>query len=281
MLYVTTYLLILTEQGPFFAPRNPSCYVHFIFPPPDHSLTPPSHQAGQRCRSPASPRYPAAGCRTDRPTDTSSQGDGTTCATQARPRACPCCPWELKGARWAYQLPASGTEIPPTCPALSHEWRQPKGIPLLPHSLMLREHVSPTPSLPPAPVGFATASQGEGLGVTGEERAAAGPRCSVMDSRERLRPRPSALPPCQGSRESAKQSVFAASQAAGGPHKHRAPKSKEPGLPGGFAWKTRVVLFVSERGCTSLLCSRACARDFEMARARWRIWEVVMDTPGQ
>lgn len=55
MLYVTTYLLILTEQGPFFAPRNPSCYVHFIFPPPDHSLNPPSHQAGQSCCSPALP----------------------------------------------------------------------------------------------------------------------------------------------------------------------------------------------------------------------------------
>lgn len=40
MVYVTTYLLILTEQGPFFTPRNSSCYVHFIFPPPAHSLNP-------------------------------------------------------------------------------------------------------------------------------------------------------------------------------------------------------------------------------------------------
>lgn len=39
-------------------------------------------------------------------------------------------------------------------------------------------------------------------------------------------PQPSALPPCQASRESAKQSVFGASRAAGGPRKHRAPKKQ-------------------------------------------------------
>lgn len=132
MLYVTSYLLILTEQGPFFTPRNPSCYVHFIFPPPDHSLNPPSHRAGQSRASPVSLHHLAAGCQTDRPTQASSQGNGTTCATQGHPHARPCCPGELKGGGWAHQLPASGTGIPPTHCAPSHEGRQPKGIPLLP-----------------------------------------------------------------------------------------------------------------------------------------------------
>lgn len=36
MLYITSYLFILREQGPFLTPRNPSCYVCFIFPPPHH-----------------------------------------------------------------------------------------------------------------------------------------------------------------------------------------------------------------------------------------------------
>lgn len=40
----------------------------------------------------------------------------------------------MKGSGWAHQLPTYGTGIPPTHRALSHEERQPKGIPLLPIS---------------------------------------------------------------------------------------------------------------------------------------------------
>lgn len=221
MLYVTSHLLILTEQGPFFMPRNPSCYIHFIFPPPDHSLNPP-FSPGR-----ASLHHPTTGCRTDRPTHASSQGNGTRCATQAHPHAHPCCPWELKGSGWAHQLPMPGTGIPPTRRAPSHEGRQPKGIPLLPHALRLGEHGSPPASLPPAPGGFAAASQGEGPWMTGGVRAAAGPQCRAMSGREQLWLQPSALLPCQVSQESAKQSIFSASWAAGGSHKHRAPSSKE------------------------------------------------------
>ena len=81
--------------------------------------------------------------------------------------------------------------------------------------------------------------------------------------------------------ESAKRSVFRASQAAAGPRKDRAPRSEEPGVRGGFAWRTRVASFVSERGCTSRPRSTASARDLETAQARCGIWEVVMDRPGQ
>lgn len=49
----------------------------------------------------------------------------------------------------------------------------------------------------------------------------------------------------------------------------------QPGLARGLTWKMRVVLFISERG------SSTCARDFEMVQVRCRIWEVVMDRPGQ
>lgn len=85
-----------------------------------------------------------------------------------------------------------------------------KVSPLLPGSLRLGEHVSPTPSLPPAPGGFAKASRGEGLGMKGEARAAAGPQWRVMGNQERVWPQPSAPTPCWVSRESAKQSVFGA-----------------------------------------------------------------------
>lgn len=77
-----------------------------------------------------------------------------------------------------------------------------------------------------------------------------------------------ALPPCQVI-EKVQSKAF--SVPAGGLHVC----PQEPGLPRGFAWKMRVVLFSSEQG------SSTCARDFEMVQVRCRVWEVVMDGPGQ
>lgn len=179
-------------------PGSPSAMSNFIFPPPDHSLNPtPSHRAGQSCPSPAPPRWGLP----DRPTYAHQLPGRWHSVCHPFP---PSRPREMKGGGGAHQLPASGTGIPPTRPAPSHRGGSPKASPpLLPHSLRPGESISPTPSSPRR----VCSSQPR--------------RGTVGDGLQ-----PSALPPCQASRESAKQSVFGASRAAGGPRKHRAPKKQ-------------------------------------------------------
>lgn len=187
MLYVTSYLLILTQQGPFLTPRNPSCYGCFIFLPPHHSpfLT-------ERGRA-APARHPRSTLLLlDRQTDLPGQWHNV--CHPSPPSCTSLLPAGAEGRQGgSHQLPASDTRFPPPHGAQSYKGRQPKGIAPLPHSLTLGGHVSPTPSLPPSPGGFAAASQGEGLGVMERQRLL--PAAVLGDGqRERLSPWPPALP---------------------------------------------------------------------------------------
>lgn len=162
---------------------------------------------------------------------------------------------ELEGSGWTHQLPTYGTGIPPTHHALSHEERQPKGLLLLPTLSCCG-----SAALPPQE---GLQQQGQGLWVTGEVRAAAHLEPRVMGTQSG-----SGCQPCQVIQ---KVQSKALSVPVGGLHVC----PQKPGLPRGFAWKMRVVLFVSEQG------SSTCTRDFEMVQVRCRIWEAVMDRPGQ
>lgn len=199
-------------------PGSPSAMSNFIFPPPDHSLNPtPSHRAGQSCPSPAPPRWGLP----DRPTYTHQLPGRWHSVCHPFP---PSRPREMKGGGGAHQLPASGTGIPPTRPAPSHQGGQPKGItpPSFP-TLSGRGRASLPP--PPAPGGSAAVSQGEGLWVTG---------CSHQ--------------PCHPARRVEKVQSKAFSVPAGQPAVPLSiapPKSKGPGLPGG-RWG---VFRVENEGC--------------------------------
>lgn len=273
MLYATSYLLILTEQGPFFTPRNPSCCTHFIFPPPDHSLSPPSHRAGQSCPGPTSLHRPAAG-----QTDLRPPAPRQWHVCHPSPSSCTSLlPTGAEGRRVGSPAPCIWHRDPTHAPCSEPRGGQPP----LPHTLTLGERVSPTPcSLQPQEGSQEPAKERDGgrrerrglLPGRGAARWTAGSGSGRSHQ------------PCHPARRVEKVQSKAFSVPAGQPAvpiKHRAPKSKEPGLSGGFAWKTGVMSFVSGRGCTSLPHSRGCARDFEMAQVRCRIWGVVMDGPGQ